>query len=119
VTGAENVLEESQECSESPESAEVSLDDSLIDEEELLEGNESCENLVEDVRGEILGVRKSLSRMQPTELKAAFKYEMANAKRIKGGQEAQILGSSMSYDSLRDMSLGENRLVNFYLDEVD
>jgi hypothetical protein len=41
--------------------------------------------VVEEVRGEILGVRKSLCRMQPNELKAAFKYEMANAKRIKGG----------------------------------
>ena len=37
------------------------------------------------MRQEILGVRESLSRMQPTEMKAAFKYEMANAKRIKGG----------------------------------
>lgn len=35
--------------------------------------------MVEDVREEILGVRQSLSRMQPTELKAAFKYEMDNA----------------------------------------
>ena len=122
--GAENVLEESQECcSESLVVVEESQEDSsssLIDEEELLEGNCSCENLVEDVvKGGILGVRQSLSRVQPTELKAAFNYELANAKRIKGGQEVQILGSSMSYDSLRDMSLGENRLVNFYLDEVD
>jgi hypothetical protein len=38
---------------------------------------------------------------------------------MKGPQEVQILGSSMTYDSLKDMSLGENRLVNFYLDDAE
>ena len=56
----------------------MNFDDGLIDEDELLDYPEMHTNSVmpedEPIQG-ILGVRQSLNRMMPSELKGAFKCE--------------------------------------------